>query len=495
MNPLMEALTASDDPLAPTLREQLVAIEQFARSMLHGVPKAASSERFHQPVEHAIAVAELCGELLPQHRLAPRDARALNIVEITVLLAATWLHEVGLSDSETLQYYNLLSARKIWDPELGRSLVPGLDLDLAPAIADLVRGHRDHHRGHDLTLTLRDLKRCLWRNRAINVPALAALFRTAFRLEVQQRRQPSDLGAQVPANESQAWVESCGIAALVIAPERGVVRVELSPIALGSEASRAAIARWIQQINREFVNETMPLLATFELAYRGDLVTLPTERPQDGARERFSQDARRVVGMAAVLGAWECGLMGDGWPLLRRTLVDGRGTTVSLKIAPTANYPRQAPQVIAIPRPIDMHFSDLGEYDYGDSIIGWQRLDEDDRLIALCDELRRFESPSKTFEIQARTARLQHPAWTLDTTAGAVCLRRAILDGELRLSPRTSYPLQPPEVHLEPPGSDSFVASLRVFVRDRWSMAPDALSRVLTAVETSLKSLANSEST
>ena len=144
-----------------------------------------------------------------------------------MLLSSAWVHQIGLSEPGGEDAYNIISARKVWDKETGKTHIAGLDIGLASAVADVTRAHRDYVRtGSELVHTLRHgLKELHWKGTRIRVPVLAALFRTAFLLEVLHRRDISDLGPDAPPEMASVWVEHDPISGLSIAAERGVVTV------------------------------------------------------------------------------------------------------------------------------------------------------------------------------------------------------------------------------------------------------------------------------
>ena len=462
-NGLLEYLESKNPP-ARELIDNLEYVKDYARPILVAIKQAASNRRerrHHDPLRHAEEVGSLCARLLPNHRLSD-DEDSINEVEATVLLASAWVHQVGLSEPGAEDAYNIISARKVWDNETGKTHIAGLDVELASAIADVTRAHRDHVRtGSALVYTLRQgLKEQYWKGKRIRVPVLAALFRTAFLLDVLYRRDTSDLGPHAPSEMASVWIDQVPISNLSIVPERGVVTAVLSIAAESSELLRQGVQRWCTRVNSEFASQCMAILADFRLAYREALVTLPKEADEESevekaerALESFRKHAEQVLAMRHSLGTWELRTAGDNFPVLQRNLIDSQGQFVKLEITPSTRYPDEPPTAKAYPRISQLEFRETGYY-VGGAILQWKDLvSRGHALIELCEELRYFESPGRTFAVHAKAAvQVARGVWTFTEGEESTqcCVTRMVeIEGTshlVRLLSHPSYPSWPPRV-------------------------------------------------
>jgi hypothetical protein len=444
--------------VAEALRGLLEQVRRYARPVLDAVAEQAAqrTDRFHDPWQHAEAVAELCAQLLPDHLLHDSQDQ-IHVAEAAVLQAAAWLHEVGLAEPGTDEAYNVDSARYVWDPVKGRSRVPGLDCELAPAVAALCLAHRDHPKqGGEVEQTLRKVEEFhYWRGTRLRLAALAAVLRLAYRLEVYHRRSAADLGPEPPPPVVQAWVKAPGpVGKVDVEAGRARVTVRLAAHAQTSETHRTAVRLWCQAINEEFENEIQWKLVGIALAYKPPLVNFPEDQPAtDGeadACDRFRDDARAVLDARAELGPWALCTAGDGFPILQRPLIDRKGRPVVIQIVPTTDYPHKPPLVKSDPRVEDASFSAFGQYDQGSSILHWEkRAGRSSRLPELCEELRYFEDPAHTFAAEARQAAERRPRWQFTAGQNPELVARVQVGGtscKVSLHPHISYPLAPPRL-------------------------------------------------
>src|SRR5262245_1182295 len=130
-NGLIEYLESKNPP-PRELIDNLEHVKDYARPMLEAIKEATADREdwcLH-PLRHTEEVEDLCARLLPTHRLR-EDEDSINEVEATVLLASAWVHQVGLSEPGSGDTYNIISARKVWDNETGKTHIAGLDATLA----------------------------------------------------------------------------------------------------------------------------------------------------------------------------------------------------------------------------------------------------------------------------------------------------------------------------------------------------------------------------
>ncbi len=466
MSDLVQYLETLQKPVSRELLQNFESVQQYARSIFKQIDVLSQERhnRLYNPQQHAEEVSALCARLLPKHRLGELDEQ-INCVEVLVLLAGAWLHEIGLAESGAEEAYNVHSARWVWDEEMGSTRVAGLDPGLAAAVAHVCRAHRDHTRTGEVVSTLNpsQLQNMHWKNYRIRVPVLAAILRTAFLLEVFYHRRAADLGPNTPPEIARFWVEKGAISAFAIEEERGIIMVRLSENANSSEWLRQAAQRWSEHVNREFAERAMALLAEFKLAYREKLVTLPQpdapEKATEGdksaqALDLFRQDTAHVIARRNELGGWELKTSGDLFPLLQRTLIDERGRVIELQIAPGVHYPSEPPTAKSVPRIARLQFQNSGLYE-GSAIYHWKEAivrGSASALVELCEELRRFESAEQTFAAHAQALPREPRNWVLTESKGnlSVRLTRVLTTGQMTrtisLLTHPSYPLWPPTI-------------------------------------------------
>lgn len=465
MSELVRYLESSRISVSKELLQNLQHVQHYARPLLTQLNQLFQEreDHFYRPELHVEEVSKLCGRLLPSYRLGENDNQ-INSVEAMVLLAGVWLHEVGLAQPGVEEFYNIYSARSVWDEETGTTRVSGLDPGLAPAIALLCRAHRDYSRAKgEVVSTLRPglLQDMHWRSFRIRVPLLAAVLRTACMLEVFHHRRIADLGPDASAKMAQAWVKETAISALHIVAERGTITLELTEMAQHSELLRQTVRLWCEGVNRNFASYTMELLADFKLAYRENLVTLPQATPSQEERQEerlgralscFRKDAEQVVAQAHELGRWDIRTSGDGFPVLYRTLIDDQGVWIDVQIAPSIHYPEEPPTAKTVPRIARLEFQNTGCYE-GSAIQYWKEgVARGGALTELCEELRRFESPEQTFAAHARVVAQHRRQWMYIEGKGNVPgqLTRKVRCGsqerKVALSSHPSYPLWHPMI-------------------------------------------------
>src|SRR6185295_12971752 len=115
----------------------------------------------------------------------------------------------------------------------------------------------------------------------------------------------------------------------------------------------------------------------------------------------FSSDANEIV-QHKELGSWSVeNIPNVNGVILTRTLIDAKGTTVTLLISQSEDYPRRPPLVKSHPRIPDLNFLPTGLYE-GPAILSWNERKSKDALFRVCEELRKFEDPARVFMSDAR---------------------------------------------------------------------------------------------